>query len=409
MSDERGITRRSVLSGVATIGSIGAVSGVGAVGLFRNEAPFTGNLLAAGELNLKLCWSEDGEACTPQNGPVTFDLGELEYGETGTATIQCDIEDNPGWTWLRTNCPEQPCGVQDAVEISLWYDENCNSTKEEDENYLTVTLSQSEWEDIEPYLTSDIDNTSPIKIQDLELCDALTLLRFGTLLDADPNTDTTDPFEPGGWCCLGVEWEVVDNICTGDEFELTFEFYTQQWRHNPQPVNPWPEVEACTVDCTEECAECDQGISFVAFGIENGSIDKGDITLTPYSNSEGEVFKVDWEADRGIGWVVLFYGSNQGKYFENFHVNGDTSGTVRSNAPSDYADFDSKLLWEGGQTVTDYGQCPRDPCPDLDTADYGCGVRYNFESDEDGDWIADTWDSVCGQKCPCEDNPNKEC
>lgn len=409
MSRKRGLTRRSVLSGVATVGSVGAVSGVGAVGLFSDEEVFTGNLLTAGELDLQLCWGEGGEDCNPQSGPVTLNFGPVEKGEEGTATIQCNLEDNPGWTWLRTNCPDGPCGLQEAVTVSLWYDWNCNGERNADEPYLRVSLDESQQNAVEGNLSSAIEDiTTPIEIRNLPLCDALTILRFGTLLDSDQSAESEgpDPIKPGEWCCLGFEWSVDEYICVEDSFEIEFEFYTKQWRHNPEPSHPWSDVSTCEVDCTEDCEDCSpkQGISFVAFCTEDGEINQGDIKLLPFYDVEDEVYKVKWWSDTPLDWVVLFYGSNDGKYFENFEVDGATSGVVHVNSsihtPSD-PDYDSKLLWEGGQDTTDYGQCPKDPCPDF-MNDYGCGVRYNFENSEDYEGDPGTWDDVCGQTCPGE-------
>lgn len=405
MTDRFDLSRRQVLSGVATVGSIGAVSGVGTLGLFSDEELFTGNLLAAGELDLDLCWGVDGQTCSPASGPVTIDFGTLEKGDSGSATIQCSLEDNPAWTWLRTNSPDRPCGLQDKVRVSLWYDTNCNGKREADEPPVTVSLTDAERDAVDGQMSSDVTLNEPIPIRNLLLCDALSLLRFGTLLDPEPNDDSPAPFEPESFCCLGFEWEVEEFICVEDAFELDIEFYAEQWRHNPEPTTPWPNVRTRSVDCTEECDECfpKRGISFVAFCIEDGTIGEGDVELLPHYDVEGDVYKVEWWSEVPLDWVILFYGSNEGKFFENFFVDGDTAGVAHVNAAThtpDDDDYDSKLQWEGGRDVTDYGQCPRDPCPDFGDMPFGCGVRYNFEGSEDRE--PGEWDDVCGRSCSGE-------
>lgn len=363
MTTDGSIPRREILSGLATVGTIGAIS-AGSAAFLSDEELFFGNLLTSGELNLGVCWETPETDCSPTDGPVSIDFGAVAEGDTGSATIRCALQNNPGWVWLRTNCPDGPCGLERAVRVTLWYDEDCDGELDADETVI---------------------------VENERLCDVLTALHQGVLLDGDPSTSDSDPLAPGEPCCLGFAWEVVEPLCIEEEFDLTFEFHTTQWRHNTGPDDPFPD-EACSVDCGADCPDCDfQGISFVTFCVGEGDgIGVGDITFTPYFDVEGEPFKLDWAAAVPLEWVVLFYGSNDGTFFENFHVAGDTSGTVQVNSPT-HDDFDSKLAWDGGDDVTRYGQCPRDPCPDFSDVLYGCGVKYNFDES--------TWDSVCGQTC----------
>lgn len=369
MTDDESLPRRELLSGLATMGTIGAFSG-GAAALLSDEELFLGNLLVSGELDLEVCWEAPGEDCIPTDGPVSIDFGTIQRGDAGTATIRCDLQDSPGWIWLRTNCPDGPCGIECAVEVTLWYDD-CDGESEDKQ----------------------------IIVEDMRLCDALSALHGGILLDGDPSTVAPDPLAPDEEYCLGFAWDVVEPICVEDDFELTFEFHTEQWRHNTMPAKPFPD-DPCGVDCAADCLECDfQGISSVAFCVEDGDgIGVGDISFTPTVDVEGESYKLDWTSAVPLEWVVLFYGSNDGKYFENFHVGGATGGTVQVNAEANSLDdlpLDSKLRWEGDRDVTAYGQCPGDPCPDIDGSDYGCGVKYNFDDR--------VWDNVCGQPCSGED------
>lgn len=341
------------MTSLATAGTLGAI-GVGTTSAVLTEsATFDANLLAAGELDQELCWerADDETECTKTSDTATIDFGSVSPGDSGSATIRNSLTDNPGWLWLRTNCPDGPCGLERVVDVSLYYDLNCDGVRDADEPAVVV------------------DGTP---IENLPLCTALTKLREGTLLDGDPETDAIDPVESTGDFCLGFEWEIDDDelLCRDEEFDITFDFYTEQWRHNEEPTRPEPWTgESCGVDCAvsaEDCCPDFQEISFVAFCKEadGEGIEEDAITFTPYYDFEGDPFKLDWESEVSLSWIVLFYA----KTFENFDVSGQSSGTIK--------------VGEGTQEEWD-GQEPQSPCP----GSAECGVRYNFDDD--------TWDDVC--------------
>jgi hypothetical protein len=412
-----GITRRSILAGLGTVGA-GSALAAGAAGIafggdeeaggtdFGNgnrppvstaggafggftdvesfgSAGLSYNLVQSGELDLSACWERPGEDCTPTNDEVSIDFGDLTVGDSGSATLRCSVAGTPGWVWLRTNCPEDTCGLDRALRVTLFYDQDCDGDRATDGSATVVEV------DGEP-------------IERTRLCDALSALRGGALLDADPGGDPT-PFSPDDACCIGLEWEVVDVVCEGDEdLEVGFELHAEQRRHNPDPEPPFDGGD-CDVVCDYDCPPCDfQGISFVAFCIEDGELDPGDVAFTPFFDVDGEAYRVDWNSAVPIDWVVLFYGG----VFENFRYDGATVGSVTVNSPENTPGndaYDSTLVWKRGQDVTAYGQCPPDPCPNLSTdlygpgvppEEFGCGVKYEFDDRR--------WEPVCNDPCPGE-------
>lgn len=384
-ADDRRYSRRAMLATLSAAGAGGAVSGAaarhalsntddafslgsadadsGSMEGFHDVATFgrlEANVLRAGRLNLGTCWEEPSEDCTPDDGGSSLEIGPLEAGDSGSATLRCGLAGNPAWTWLRTSCPADTCGLHRETYVTMWYDGNCDGQLDDGEPLVAV---------------------GDTPVDDLRLCDALDLLHGGVLLDADPSTTGADPLAPGEECCIGISWRVEPHCVDDDEAAITVDLLARQRRHHPTPSNPWPDA-SCDVTCDYDCAPCDfPGLSFVAFCIEPpGKIEEGDVRFTPTYDVEGEPFRVDWEADVQLAWVVLFYGTDDGKFFENFAVaDGQTSGTA------EVGDGDQKLEWyqDGTSPADENGQTPTSPCPD--GAD--CGVRFNFDDM--------TWDGVC--------------
>lgn len=390
------VSRRTILSGLGTIGGLGAIGGGALAVAFDGDetstttevspssrsGPASGgfwdleswgslepNVVQAGELDLTTCLEQPGETCDPNADSASLSLDDLSNGGTQQATLRCALSDNPAWLWLRTSCPEDGCGLERGIELTVWYDEQCDGVVD-----------------------------SGRVIASGRLCDVLTTLREGVLLDRDPTTEEPAPLQPGDTCCLGFEFSIVDPCITGDSLTIDVDLFAEQWRHDPDPTRPPGWEDDCSVDCTEDCPPCEfQEISFVAFCIEDGTIAPGDVRFTPYYDTDGNPFKLDWSSDVPPEWIVLYYGSSQGKFFENFHYAGqETAGSVHVNSASDDTPtnpyYDSKRLWDGGQDATAYGQCPRDPCPNPSEEDpSGCGVKFEFGEE--------TWEAVCENTC----------
>ena len=353
------------MTSLATAGTLGAISFGTTATLLSDSESFRANLLSSGELNHELCWEpSDAEIeCTTASDVAAIDLGSVEPGDSGSVTLRHDIIDNPGWLWLRTNCPEGPCGLERVVDVTLWYDQDCDGVRDDPADAPA-----------EPAVT--VDGTP---IENVSLCEAMDALQQGVLLDGDPETDPIDPVQSDEDICLGFEWSIDENalLCRDEELTLTFDFYTEQWRHNQNPTRPetWTD-EPCAVDCdvtAEECCPTFQEISFVAFCTEADGIEANQITFTPHYDVAGNPFKVEWESAVDLSWIVLFYASK----FENFDVSGETDGTIV------VGEGDELLEWDGGQSTTTRGQRPTSPCP----TDASCGVRYEFGED--------VWNDVC--------------
>lgn len=364
MSDEdaaggdRLIRRRDVLAATATTaGMAGALTGVGTSG-FLADREGVGNLVTAGTLDLAACWEREGKECSPTSDALPLPFDDVGKGDTGVATLRCGLPDdgrnNPAWVWLRTSCPTDACGLERAIRLTMWYDSGCDSDR------------GSEGAESVQYLAAR-DGTL---VRDLRLCDALTRLREGVLLDGDPSTGTVAPLGPDEDCCIGVAW-TVEGLCTakGDSLDVTFELHGEQARH-VDPANPWPAAP-CTVDCSDtgRC-DCYPG-RFVAFCAGAAAIDVDAVTDLSWSADS-----VSWTATVALDTVVLYDGQST---FETFGpADGFSAGIEHTVARGD-----GELL-SAREARETYGQRESDPCPD--GSDDGCGVRYNFDEE--------TWDCV---------------
>lgn len=365
------LSRRAVLAALGGTGAAGALASSGSGAVISDREVAQSNALAAGALDIDLCWepTDTTGRCDPVAGSrVTVDLGALERGDAGSGTIRCShatASSNPAWLWVRTPCPAEACGLERALEVSLWYDEGCDGVRG----------------DSPPVRTVEGD-----AIVDVSLCEALEMLSDGIALDGQPQSGSARaPSDPGSDCCLGLSWRMTDAPCTSDTAALELEFFAEQVRHNEDPNRPWAPRE-CTVDCTTECdTECVPA-SFVAFCKERKPIDMTTITSLTWTADS-----VTWTADTALDSVVLFYGPPT---FETFAPDGG------------FPAGQSHTITRGnGEVLSDseadstYGQSQNDPCPDVDGE--GCGVRYNFPETRNG---TGSWDCVCGPP-----GPDREC
>ncbi|WP_458206066.1 vWA domain-containing protein [Haladaptatus sp. NG-SE-30] len=74
------------------------------------------------------------------------------------------------------------------------------------------------------------------------LTEVLAYLNDGILLDGDRSTEEADCYSANTKHCLGFEWwlpKEVDNEVQSDSAKFDFDFYAEQCRHNPEPMNPW--------------------------------------------------------------------------------------------------------------------------------------------------------------------------
>jgi hypothetical protein len=356
-----GLSRRQILAAATTTGALGAV-GIGSTGaVFSDSAEFTDNAMAAGTLDLEVCWASDGSVTCPDpaGSTLSLDIDSLSPGATGSGLVRLSLPEtaNPAWLWGRSTCPPATCGLAHATKLTLWWDRDGDGRKGPEDPVLT---------------------TGGVDLSGRSLCRVRELLASGFSVDPTPGDGTPDPVEPGSEHYLGVSWRVTDEYCPPSEASLPFEFRAIQRRHNPEPSNPWPAVDcgaACGEGCDTECLPA----SFVAFCLNRtGDISKYDMTHLSWTART-----VTFELDRAIDNAVLYYGQPTFEIFEGPY-RADTRYTIRRG--------DGEVLDETTAAST-YDMAQADPCPEaVDGAD-ACGIRYNFGA-------AEPWDCVCGPPGP---------
>lgn len=319
------LSRRRVLGGLATVGTLGALGGAGANAILR-DVEGVRNDLVSGSLDLEVC-VDDGDGCVPVDGQRVDLVVDLDDRDRGSVTVEVTLPatdgNNPGYVWFRTNCPDGRCGIEQATDATVRLDADCDGP------------------------------AAPRKIARGSLCDVLNTLGGGRPLDGDP-------VQPGRTICLEIEWDLVDDLCEEDRTTVTLEFFAHQARHTGGPERPWTRRE-CDVRCKpdDECA-CDEGpaISFVAFCVPEGVVlEPSDLEFGWRDDGEGDPVKIRWQSDVALSTVVLYHGSRGGPVFENFP--GGHSGTATVGA--------------GGPARP--GQRPSSPAPDGET-----GIKFEYEN-----------------------------
>ncbi|MFW5919766.1 MAG: hypothetical protein ACOCSF_06180 [Halanaeroarchaeum sp.] len=321
------LSRRRVLGSLATVGTLGAMSGAGANAILR-DSEAADNELVAGALDLEVC-VDDGD-CDPGPGQMVSLPIDLDAAREGRATIRVEIPDdgrnNPGYVWFRTNCPMGRCGLEQALRMTVREDRNCNGES-----------------DFDPVLARG------------SLCEVMKAFGSGQLL-------RSDPVQPGERICFELSWLLTGDLCEDDAVTLDFEFFAHQVRHSGGPQRPWSDT--CNVVCktAEECA-CDEGpgISFVAFCVPDGAVlGPEDVEFTWRTDGEGDPVSVRWDSTVELSTVVLYYGTHSGPVFENF--DGGSAGTA--------------TVGEGDPGRP--GQTPPSPAPEGET-----GLKYEYDEVND--------------------------
>lgn len=344
------LSRRRVLGSLATVGTLGAMSGAGANAILQ-DSEAADNRLVAGALDLEVC-VDDGE-CEPGPGQRVSLPIDLDAAGEGRATVRVELPDdgrnNPGYVWFRTNCPTGRCGLEQALRMTVREDRNCNG----------------EMGRYDPVLSRG------------SLCEVMKELGSGELL-------RRDPVQPGERICFEISWRLAGELCEDDAVTLELEFFAHQARHSGGARRPWSD--ACNVVCktAEECA-CDEGpaISFVAFCVPDGTpLTPDNVDFTWRNDGEREPVEIRWDSAVELSTVVLYYGTHSGPVFENF--DGGTSGiaTVGSGNPERP------------------GQTPSSPAPDGET-----GFKYEYDH-ETGVFLLDPEDGPLVQADPATPDAN---
>jgi hypothetical protein len=353
------ISRRRLLAGLTTVGALGSVGGAGTAALLSNTER-VGVRQRAGAVDLALCWEEPaGTPCVPRRAtdPATVDLGTLRsVGDGGRALLRVALPDDgfndPALVWMRTNCPDDGCGLERKVVASVSYVRNCDP--------------ESPVGPVDPGASGS-------------LCEVLRTLAAGVALDGAgaPGGDR-EPLVPqaASDLCLVVEWTLVEPLCEPDAAEVTFEFYAEQARHNRSRGSPWPDP-GCNVDCdTDDCPDCPEpdpdpkGISWVAFSTDAGVLTAEDVDFgVADRNGGGEPVSLRWSLDPTAP-TVRRVALKTGDGIRNFP--GGRSGTATSGS-----DLGSDPL---------PGQTDASPWP---AGEVGVKFDYVVAGDGSGQWTTD--------------------
>ena len=204
------LSRRKILAGLGCLGVAGAVSGAGTYA-FLTDAAASGGSIQSGTLSIDI----DCERCLVDDS-VSFAIGGLDRGASGTETLSLAVETNPANLWLRTDCPPTVDRLGDALVVRLRYD----GTIVESGTLSAVRRS----------------------------------LRGGTPL-GDGCTS------PGERTDLDIEWELpleTSETVAGEQTSLEFEFVAEQCRHVdvPNGDNPFAGTEPCEEPLN--CLPCDE-------------------------------------------------------------------------------------------------------------------------------------------------------
>lgn len=204
------LSRRMILAGLGGLGVAGAVSGARTYA-FLTDATTGGGSIQSGTLSIDI----DCRRCLVDDG-VSFALGGLDRGASGTETLSLTIETNPANLWLRTDCPPTIDRLGDALFVRLRYE----GTTVESGTLSSVRRS----------------------------------LLGGTPLGDGCTT-------PGETTDLNIEWELpleTSEIVAGEQTSLQFEIVAEQCRHVdvPDGNNPFAGTPPC--DEPAECLPCDE-------------------------------------------------------------------------------------------------------------------------------------------------------
>lgn len=202
------ISRRKVLAGLGGLGVAGAVSGAGTYA-FLTDAAASGGSIQSGTLSIDV----DCRRCLVDDG-VSFAIGGLDRGASGTETLTLTIETNPANLWLRTDCPPTIDRLGETLLVRLRYDGR----------------------------TVESGTLSSVRRS----------LRRGTSLGTGCTT-------PGERADLDIEWELpleTPETVAGERTSLQFEFAAEQCRHVdfPDGNNPFAGTSLC--DEPPECLPC---------------------------------------------------------------------------------------------------------------------------------------------------------
>lgn len=221
------LSRREVLAAVGTVGTVGALSGVGTAALLSDTEVARGRL-QAGPLDLLIDCDE--ETClVDDDGTLSFEFADLEPGASGRVELFLTQTGNPAWLWLGSTCPDED--LERAIDVRLAFDRGCDGSVE----YVADgTLDEVLFD-----LASGVRLTDECLLGDEEAC-----LILEWVFRNEPGVERYE----------------------GETLEFEFQFGAIQCRHNDGSTRPFPARE-CAVEgrgishieiwtCQDEAPEC---------------------------------------------------------------------------------------------------------------------------------------------------------
>lgn len=250
-----GLSRRRLLAALSGIGAVGAASGAGTFAHFSDTAPFAGNEMGAGEVDIDISCGPERN-CAVEGGHVTFAVDRIVRGHGGYQTFTVDVQTNPARLWLGTDCPPAFDPLGDAIEASL----------KMSDGHTWFTLSSGSLAGIRR------DLVAGRRLDDLDGDGCL-----------DPEGE---PLE------IVLDWSLpgdAPDSATGKSTSFGFQLYTEQCRHvsenDAAGSNPFVGTGPC--DEPPECAGCEDGDRFARLTFEYLGSD--DTNITARSRGAGQV------------------------------------------------------------------------------------------------------------------------
>ncbi|WP_396275463.1 SipW-dependent-type signal peptide-containing protein [Halodesulfurarchaeum sp. HSR-GB] len=171
-----------------------------------------------------------------------IEFADLKPGDKGEVTFSLHLCDNPGYIWMNGQLvsasengvtepeaaaegeEEDVVELLDKVEVTLWYDTDCDNELGGEEEIIAEGIS----------LRDALDALSQNGGLGIPL-DGDRSTAFDELEDA-ADSENRDPFENSTTQCIGFEWELpgeeVGNEIQTDSAVFDLGFYTEQARHN---------------------------------------------------------------------------------------------------------------------------------------------------------------------------------
>lgn len=220
------ITRRRVLTALATAGGIGALGGAGTYALFSDTAS-TRATFTSGSLDLRVHYDNTYEGAEEQTNSGTIDgqgstelpgYGDLKPGDSGQMRFCFELATNPAYLWVCGDLTTSS-DLADAIEATVRY--------------------------------CDQDGTkgNAIGEKNRSLSSVFSALNDGLPLDykgRDRDAGEQTAYEPSSsgettGSCLRLDWRLPDDTdatVQNKEFGFDLRFHAMQARHHDGTNNP---------------------------------------------------------------------------------------------------------------------------------------------------------------------------